>query len=179
VSHRLFVGIRPPPPIRDMLIDRMEALDGARWQDDDQLHVTLRFVGEVDARQADDLVAALASVHGDPFPLSLAGIGHFERKGRAHTLWAGLGESEALRQLQSRVEMACRRVGLAPETRKFAPHITIARLNGGTAPVGPWISEHGDLASQPWIVDGFTLFESHLSAAGALYEPVRRYALTR
>ena len=179
MSHRLFVGIRPPPPIRDMLIDRMEALDGARWQDDDQLHVTLRFVGEVDARMADDLVASLESVDGSPFPLSLAGVGHFERKGHAHTLWAGLGESEALRRLQSRVEVACRRAGLPPETRKFAPHITIARLNGGTAPIGPWMASQGDLASQPWIVDAFILFESHLSATGALYEPVRRYSLLR
>lgn len=179
MSHRLFVGIRPPPPIRDMLIDRMEALDGARWQDDDQLHVTLRFIGEVDARRADDLVASLDSVESSPFPLSLAGVGHFERKGRAHTLWAGLGESEALRRFQGRVEAACRRAGVPPETRKFAPHITIARLNGGTAPPGPWIARHGDLASQPWIVDAFTLFESHLGAAGALYEPVRRYSLIR
>jgi len=179
MSHRLFVGIRPPPPIRDMLIDRMEALDAARWQDDSQLHVTLRFVGEVDARMADDLVASLESVDGSPFPLSLAGVGHFERKGRAHTLWAGLGESEALSRLQRSVEAACRRAGLPPETRKFAPHITIARLNGGTAPIGPWMASQGDLASQPWIVDAFILFESHLSATGALYEPVRRYSLLR
>lgn len=179
MSHRLFVGIRPPPPIRDMLIDRMEALEGARWQDDDQLHVTLRFVGEVDARVAEDLVAALESVTMAPFPLSLAGIGHFERKGRAHTLWAGLGESAALRQLQGRVEAACRRAGLAPETRKFAPHVTIARLNAGTAAIGPWIARNGDLASPPWIVDAFTLFESHLTASGALYEPVRRYSFLR
>ena len=162
-----------------MLIDRMEALDGARWQDDDQLHVTLRFIGEVDARMADDLVASLDSVESLPFPLSLAGVGHFERKGRAHTLWVGLGESEDLRRLQGRVEAACRRAGVPPETRKFAPHITIARLNGGTAPIGPWIARYGDLASQPWIVDAFTLFESHLSASGALYEPVRRYSLLR
>ena len=179
MSHRLFVGIRPPPPIRDMLIDRMEALDGARWQDDDQLHVTLRFIGEVDARMADDLVASLDSVESLPFPLSLAGVGHFERKGRAHTLWVGLGESEDLRRLQGRVEAACRRAGVPPETRKFAPHITIARLNGGTAPIGPWIARYGDLASQPWIVDAFTLFESHLGTSGALYEPVRRYSLLR
>ena len=179
MSHRLFVAIRPPPPIRDMLIDRMEALEGARWQDDDQLHVTLRFIGDLEVHQANDLAAALESVACAPFPLSLAGMGHFERKGRAHTLWAGLGESESLRRLQASVEAACRRAGLPPETRKFAPHITIARLNAGTAPIGPWIAAHGDLASQPWIVDGFTLFESHLSASGALYEPVRRYSLLR
>lgn len=179
MSHRLFVAIRPPPPIRDMLIDTMEALEGARWQDDDQLHLTLRFVGDCDARRADDLVAALEGVQVPSFPLSLAGIGHFERKGRPHTLWAGIGESAPLLVLQGRVEAACRRAGLAPETRHFAPHVTIARLNAGTAPVGPWISEHGALSSPPWTVDAFLLYESHLGAAGALYEPVRRYSLLR
>ena len=74
MAQRFFIAIRPPGEIRDSLIDRMEALDGARWQDDDQLHLTLRFVGEADPRQVDDLMAALQSVSAPPFALAIAGV---------------------------------------------------------------------------------------------------------
>ena len=154
----------------------MRGLEGARWQDDGQLHLTLRFMGEIDARAAEDLAAALRGVEA-PFALSLRGVGHFERKGRPTTLWAGIAPSEPLLVLQRRVERACRAAGLEPETRRFTPHVTLARLNSGTGPVSGWLSAHGALTSEPWDVDAFLLFESHLGREGALYEPVERYAL--
>ncbi|MBU1255150.1 RNA 2',3'-cyclic phosphodiesterase [Qipengyuania sp. DY56-A-20] len=175
MAQRFFIAIRPPGEIRDSLIDRMEALDGARWQDDDQLHLTLRFVGEADPRQVDDLMAALQSVSAPPFALAIAGVGHFERKGVPHTLWAGVTQSERLAVLRNRVERACRRAGFPAETRKFAPHITIARLNRSTAPPEEWLARHADLASEPWPVDSFVLYESRLDPGGSTYEPVMRY----
>lgn len=177
MPHRLFVAIRPPEHIRDALIDTMEGLEGARWQGEDQLHLTLRFIGEADAPLANDIAESLSSVRAAPFPLSLAGVGHFERRGRPHSLWAGLGPSRELVELADRVEKACRRAGCAPETRRFTPHITIARLNSSTEPIGGWIANHGDLRSDPWPVDAFILYESHLGAGGSLYEPVVRYQL--
>ena len=177
MTHRLFAAIRPPESIRDLLIDRMENLDGARWQGDDQLHLTLRFIGDADAPLANDIAESLATVRAEPFELALDGIGHFERKGRPHTLWAGLSPSGRLRDLQRRVENACRKAGCLAAGRKFAPHITIARLNAGTAPIGPWIADNAALRSEPWSVEAFTLYESHLGASGALYEPVLRYQI--
>lgn len=177
MPHRLFIGIRPPEPVRDCLVDLMEGLEGARWQGEEQLHVTLRFVGETETRQANDIAEELSRLRAEPFALELAGLGHFEKKGRAHTLWAGLAPCEPLAHLQRRVEMACRRAGLAPETRKFAPHITIARLNRATAPIGAFLARHGDLRGEPWLAEAFTLYESHLSPQGSIYEPVMRYPL--
>lgn len=175
--HRLFIGIRPPPFVRARLLDIMHGVEGARWQDDGQLHLTLRFVGEIDARRAEDLASALRTIESAPFPLAIRGVGHFERKGRPTTLWAGLEPSEPLAVLHRRVERACRAAGLEPETRRFAPHITLARLNAGTGPIHGWLADHAQLSSEPWDVAAFMLFESHRGGEGAIYEPVGRYAL--
>lgn len=175
--HRLFVALRPPEAIRDPLIDTMEGLEGARWQSDEQLHLTLRFVGEVDRAQANDLVSALEAVRAPRFALQLRGVGTFERKGRTTALWAKVEESELLAILHRRVERACRAAGLAPETRKFVPHVTIARTNASTGPLGSWLATHARLVLPPWQVEDFQLFESRLERGGSAYEPVVRFPL--
>ena len=174
---RLFVAIRPPVPIKDQLLDIMGGIDAARWQDETQLHLTLRFVGEVDPPQADDLALALGRIGGDAFELSLSGVGHFEKKGKVHTLWVGLGPSPALNALQARIERVCQQNGLEPEGRRFAPHITVARLPGLAGPVGDWLAEHGTLRSTPWLVTDFHLYESTLAPTGAIYDPMVAYPL--
>ena len=93
---RLFIALRPPSAIRNPLIDTMEGVEGARWQYDEQLHLTLRFVGEVDARTADDLVGALSQVRAELFTLALRGVGSFERKGRVTSLWVTASGSAAV-----------------------------------------------------------------------------------
>lgn len=175
--HRLFVALRPPPAVRDALLDTMEGLEGARWQSDDQLHLTLRFAGEIEGPQAEDLADALGRVAARPFELTVRGVGHFEKKGAAHTLWAGVAPSEDLAVLQRRVERACRGAGRAPETRKFAPHITLARLNRSTAPIGGWLARHALLDAGSWRIESFGLYLSRLTPAGSEYEPVEDYRL--
>jgi len=174
---RLFVAVRPPPAIRDALIDTMDGIDGARWQDEEQLHLTLRFIGEVDRPVAEDVAAALARVDAPSFDLSIAGVGHFATKGRATALWARPRPSPELEALQHKVERACQQAGLPPERRKFTPHITLARLGRSAGPIGGWLAAHGALSLPPWRVDEFRLYESTLSPAGAQYEPVVRYPL--
>lgn len=176
--HRLFAAIRPPVPVIDALLALEGGVAGARWQDAEQLHLTLRFFGEVEARQAEDVVDALAQVRAAPFALALRGVGHFERKGRTHTLWAGLAPSEPLEALQRKVESAARRAGLPSEGRRFAPHITLARLNAASGSVLPFLAAHGALTGEPWPVEAFDLIESTLAPTGARYETVRRYRLS-
>lgn len=175
--HRLFVALRPPPAVRDVLLDTMDGLEGARWQGEDQLHLTLRFAGELEGPRAEDLADALGRVEARRFDLAVRGVGHFERKGAPHTLWAGVAPNEALAVLQRRVERACRGAGLAPETRKFAPHITLARLNRATRPIGGWLAEHALLDAGSWRVESFGLYLSHLTPAGSEYERIERYPL--
>ncbi|GGD66184.1 RNA 2',3'-cyclic phosphodiesterase [Croceicoccus mobilis] len=177
MTHRLFVAIKPPEPVLDLLIDTMDGIDNARWQSDEQMHLTLRFVGEIDSPAANDLADALTQVRCEPFDLAIRGTGHFEKKGRTHTLWAGIAPSPALLALQKRVESACRSVGLPPETRSYAPHITLARLSGSAGAVGPFLTKWGDLKSPPFTVSQFILFESTLSSHGAHYDPVMSFPL--
>ena len=174
---RLFVAIRPPEAVRDLLIDTMEGVPNARWQDEDQLHLTLRFVGEIHPREAEDLAETLALIEAPRFTLQVRGVGHFERKGRPHTLWAALAPSPELALLQKKVERACQSAGLEPERRKFAAHITVARLGGSSGRIEPWLARHEGLRSEPWPVEDFRLYRSELTAAGALYEPLMRYPL--
>jgi 2'-5' RNA ligase len=179
--HRLFVALCPPEPVCDLLVDTMEGLDGVRWQDAEALHVTLRFVGEVKRSQGEDLAHALAQIRAAPFALQIDGVGHFARSKAGgqhpHALWAALAPSAPLEGLRRQVDRAAVAAGLPPDARRFVPHITIARLNSGSGPVGGWLSQHGLLRSEPWLVESFALIESHLSAHGSHYETIADYPL--
>ncbi|WP_076069425.1 RNA 2',3'-cyclic phosphodiesterase [Sphingomonas montana] len=176
MPHRLFIGIRPPAAVRQVLIDTMEALDGARWQDDEQLHLTLRFVGEVEREVANDLAAALASIAMPSFELALDGVSHFERKGSPTAIWAKVPPTAELLRLRTKIDRVCDLTGLGCETRRFTPHITIARLNRHTGSIADWLTRHADLRDS-WQADAFSLFESHLLTSGAQYEIAARYPL--
>ena len=173
--HRLFVAIRPPEAVIDTLFDTMEGLDGARWQSDLQLHLTLRFIGEVERPQAEDIALALSRLSFTPFAVKVEGVGSFDTKGRSNSIWAGIAPSRELSDLQARVEQACRRAGAAPETRKFLPHITLARINAASGDIAPWLLRHSDLRLPPFTVRHFLLCESHLSEHGASYEDIARF----
>lgn len=175
--HRLFVAIRPPEPITDLLLDLMEGISGARWQDEEQLHVTLRFIGEVDRHMAGDVHAALSGVRHPSFDLALSGTGMFDRRGVPSTLWVALAPQEPVRSLHRKIDEAMTRVGLEPERRAFHPHITIARLGRGTGALDAFLAKSGGVASPAFRVDGFGLYESRLTPAGAHYIEVERYPL--
>lgn len=173
--QRLFVAIRPPADIRARLLSLMGGIARARWQDDSQLHLTLRFVGEVDERRAEDLADALSTIRFAPFPVSLAGLGQFERKGHVDTIWAGVQPRDTLAQLHRKIDRACVQVGLLPDERAYLPHITLARLNRSAGSSDMFMAMNGGLSSAPFMVDSFALFESHLSQSGAIYHMAAVY----
>ena len=177
--HRLFVAVRPPECIRDQLLDLMEGVSNARWQDDDQLHLTLRFIGEVDGRIAEDVAAALATVHQPAFEIALSGVGSFGGNGRPHTLWAGVRPAEPLAHLHKKVDQALVRIGLEPDHRAYKPHITVARLNRSAGTIAAFLQQHAGLSSAPFPVNDFALFESRLTQAGASYERLASYRLQK
>lgn len=175
--HRLFVAIRPPEHIRDLLIDAMDEGPEFRWQDGQQLHLTLRFIGEVERPVASDLADALSRIRAEPFNLRIAGVGRFEQR-NSGALWTGIQPKEPVAVLATKVERACQTVGLEPERRAFHPHITLARWKGRRAhEVASFLDRRRGLVSEPFDVRRFILFESHLSRHGAHYEEVGRYPL--
>jgi 2'-5' RNA ligase len=153
--------------------------DGAdfRWQQDEQLHLTLRFVGEVERPLAEDLAAALAAIRSPSFELRLRGTGRFEQR-NAGALWAGVEPKEPVAAFAAKVERACQSIGLDPERRAFHPHITLARWKGRrTREVADFLDRTRGLASDLFAVERFILFESRLSRHGAHYEQVASYPL--
>ena len=175
--HRLFVAIRPPEPIRDLLIDAMDDSADFRWQDEEQLHLTLRFIGEVDRHVASDLAYALGRVRAVRFPVRIKGVGSFDQR-NSGALWARLEPKEPLAALAAKIERSCQQVGLEPERRAFHPHVTLARWKGRrTRELADFLDRRRGLASEPFEVTEFTLFESRLSRHGAHYEEVASYAL--
>ena len=175
--HRLFVAIRPPEAIRDQLIDAMDDSPDFRWQDEAQLHLTLRFIGEVERPLAEDIAAALARIRSDRFDLRIAGIWRFERRSGG-ALWAGVEPKAPVAALAAKIERACQDAGLEPERRAFHPHITLARWNGRrTREVADFLQRKAGVSSGPFTVAAFALFVSHLSRHGAQYEDVARYEL--
>jgi len=176
--HRLFVAIRPPEEVRDLLIDAMDDSPALRWVGDEQLHLTLRFIGEVERPVANDVATALQKIRSPAFELEVEGVGKFEQR-NGGAIWAGVRPKEPVAALASKIERGIQLVGLEAEHRAFMPHITLARWNRRNADaVGTFLRRNAALRSESFLVDSFTLFESRLSRQGAHYEEIVDYRLS-
>jgi 2'-5' RNA ligase len=175
---RLFAAVAVPPEIGEGLARRQQGLPGARWRPLEALHITLRFFGEVSEPVASDLDAELGQIPGAPFDLVLEGVGTFGEGRELRAAWAGVAESEPLRQLAGRCEAAARRAGLKPEPRAYKPHVTLAYLKRAEpARAAAWVQGHNLLRSPPFQVDRFGLYSSWLSGDGSRYDLEREYLL--
>lgn len=175
---RLFTAIALPPGIGEGLLSRQHGIEGARWRPLEAFHITLRFIGEVPENVADDLDEALMEIEAPAFDLTLAGVGHFGEGADIHAVWAGVEESAPLRRLQKANESAARAAGLKPETRVYAPHVTLAYLKRPAVPeVGAWIQSHNLLKSPSFHVDRFGLYSSWRTSEGSAYRLERAYPL--
>lgn len=181
MTHRLFVALRPPPPVRDALAAVMSGVEGARWQTDNQLHLTLGFLGETDRHGLDAATQALATIIAPPLALRLGRFGTFDtnRPDRTGTLWIGVEPADILATLAQSIRTALRRADLPPDPRRFTPHITLARFGPSGAPreaLRPFLT-HTPAPRAHWQAADFHLVESTLGREGAHYTPVASYAL--
>jgi len=176
--QRLFVGIALPDPIIQRLGMLASGVPGAWWQRPDQFHLTLRFIGDIDGAAADDARAALARTTAAPLDLQLDGVGHFGEGRRIRALWLGVAQNPGLVALQAKVERALVGAGFAPESRKFKPHVTVARMRHANHDrVAQFLASHALFRSEPWHVDAFHLYSSQLSPNGSLYQIEDSYDL--
>ena len=179
---RLFVAIDFPEAVTQRLAALCSGLAGARWLPPEQFHLTLRFIGEVDSGAFADIVDDLSAVACPPFSLSLGGVGYFPPRGEPRVLWAGvdvrLGAVEELARLQSQIESRLRLLGIEPEGRKFAPHVTLARLKGTPVnQLGDYLIVHGDFITETIQLTEFHLYSSVLRPKGALHRIEASYPL--
>lgn len=178
---RLFVALRPPAPARAAMLAAMGGIEGARWQDDEHLHLTLRFIGEVDRHVAEDIALALSRVAAPAPTVAIDGVGTFDRRGRIDTLWARATPAAPLAALHAQVDRALARVGIAGDTRRYLPHVTLARFGRhGAAPgaIERWLAANAGLAVAPFVATHLVLYESRLGHDGAHYDAVARWPLT-
>ena len=175
---RLFAAIELPHEIGEALVRRQQGIPKARWRTPEQMHITLRFFGEVAESTAADIDGELRGVSGSPMDLSLQGVGSFGEGRQLRALWAGVSENPALRQLASRCEGAARRAGLKPEAKTYRPHVTLAYLKrADPGRVGAWIQGHNLLRSPSFRADWFGLYSSWSSPDGNRYDLEREYPL--
>jgi RNA 2',3'-cyclic 3'-phosphodiesterase len=174
---RLFVALAIPAAVAQSIMLIQGGVPGARWQTREQLHLTLRFIGEVENRDAAMLDDALAGIEAPDFDLQLHGVGQFGSK-QPHALWAAACPSEALDHLQRKVDNAIRRVGQPQDAHKFTPHVTVARLrNPQPGKVIEWLTHHALFTSPEFRIGAFQLYSSRLTSDGSVYAVEQDYSL--
>jgi RNA 2',3'-cyclic 3'-phosphodiesterase len=166
---RLFTALEIPRDAALSLSLLRGGLPGARWIDPENYHLTLRFFGDVEGHVADEIANALDRVRRPSFELKLCGVDAFGSK-KPHSIYAGVSASPDLIALQGEIERICQRLGLAPDPRKFVPHVTVARLrNASNFDVATYLSSRGNFASAPFKVARFVLMSSRNSIGGGPY----------
>lgn len=174
---RLFTAIAIPDDVAQHLVLMQAGVPGARWSTREQLHLTLRFIGEVDGRDAAAIDDALSTIVAPGFRLTLKGVGQFGGKNPS-ALWVGVEANDSLIHLERKIESALQRVGQRAESRKFTPHVTLAYLRGASrGRVMDYLTDHALFASPAFEVNGFILYSSHLTPNGSLYTAEKAYRL--
>jgi RNA 2',3'-cyclic 3'-phosphodiesterase len=175
---RLFVGIGFPEDIRERLSGLCGGVPGARWVPPENFHLTLRFIGEVDGGDAEDIYHALMQVRPPRFDLTLSGVGHFGSGTEVRSLWVGIERNPELLALRDRVDSALARAGVERDGRRYTPHVTLGRLRDTPLPrVSAFLSHHALFRAGPIPVEHFTLFSSFQQGTGPIYTPEADYLL--
>jgi 2'-5' RNA ligase len=166
---RLFIALEIPRNLAMSLSLLRGGIPGARWIDVENYHITLRFIGDVDGRTADEVVDRLDRIDRPEFQATLTGIGSFGSK-KPHSVYAGVSPSPEMYALQGEIERICQRIGLPPDPRKFTPHVTLARLkNCRLDDVVHYLSGRGNFYTAPFTVNRFVLLSSKESVGGGPY----------
>ncbi len=175
---RLFTALPLPEDVRGRFAALSGGIPSARWVPAENMHITLRFLGEVNEDMAAEIELALRRIEAPALEIAIDGVGHFGHGRKIRSVWAAVASNSALVELHQRIERALVAIGLAPESRKFVPHVTLARfrpLSG--AQLTDFMTGHGNLRAGPFTVDRFHLYVSHLTHRGPEYEPIAEYPL--
>src|SRR5579859_852620 len=174
---RLFVGLELPLSLKVRLAPLMVGLPGAKWVPPENLHLTLRFVGEASERDAAQLDEALFGIERPPFELQVSGCGIFAQRRGPEAVWIGVASTPPLVDLQAAIERAVVRAGFAPEEKRFRPHITLARLKDTPQQrLQSFVAGH-NLFKDNVMVEEFTLFSSKLGSGDPVYLAEASYPL--
>ena len=177
--RRLFIAIDLPAAVKDRLGALCSSLPGAKWVKREQMHLTLRFIGEVDESGFEAIKTALIGVQSPPFAMHLEGVGQFPPKGKPRVLWVGVNAPPILIDLQRNITASLDTLDLPPQDHPFSPHITLARFKTPPAPEGirPFFAQHAAFKTEAFAVTSFILFSSVLTPQGSIYRHEAVYPL--
>jgi len=174
---RLFTGLEIPDGTGLMLSGLRGGLSGARWIDPENYHLTLRFIGDIDERTADEVAEALSRVDRPAITVQFSGVGAFGGA-KPHALYAGVAPAPELADLQAEHERILQRIGLPSEGRRYAPHVTLAYLRGARASeVAHWLDLRAGFAAPAFIAPRFVLFSARANVGGGPYVVEEAYPL--
>ncbi|MGL4438443.1 MAG: RNA 2',3'-cyclic phosphodiesterase [Bosea sp. (in: a-proteobacteria)] len=174
---RLFTGLEIPPDIATELSLRRGGLAGTRWIEPSDYHITLRFLGDVDGATARDVFDFLADIQRSSLTVTLDQIASFGGD-KPHSVHARVRPDPALSELQAEHERLMRRIGLAPEPRKFVPHVTLGRCKGASVlAVADYLTTRALVRSLSFTARRFVLYSSRASTGGGPYVVEAAYPL--
>jgi len=178
--HRLFVAIDLPDDLKNALGKLTSGIDGAKCVKREQMHLTLRFIGDVDDSGLESIQSALQTIQSSTFEMHLEGVGQFPPKGKPRVLWVGLKSPPALNTLQRQINTSITALRLPPEDHPFSPHITLARFKSPPHPesVRQFFARHAAFKTEPFPVQSFILFSSILAPQGPTYRKEGVYPLS-
>ena len=178
---RLFAAVEIPDDVRAELVRIQSGLPGARWSPPENLHITLCFIGQVQEPVAEEIADELSRVQVSPFKLRLGvpdTFGGERQNEKARILFASVEHDEALPRLAKKIEAAVRRLGVEVQSRKYRPHVTLARLKDLPPDrIGNYMRRHALFRSADFEVREFTLFQSILGHTSPTYHPLVVYRL--
>jgi 2'-5' RNA ligase len=174
---RLFTGLEVPEAVVAKLALMRGGVVGARWLEPEDYHITLRFIGDVDAGSARDIDETLRDIHRPKAPVRFEGLSWFGGA-KPRAIVAKVKPETALMDLQAEQERRLRRIGVEPETRKYTPHVTLARLrNVGQAAVANYLASRGALVAESFTAERFILYSARDGSGGGPYVVEAAYPL--
>lgn len=175
---RLFIAIPLPEEVQMQLHAMGLSLPGAKAIPENQIHLTLRFIGEVEGTTLKDIKESLKEIEAPVFPLAVQGVGHFPPRGKPRVLWAGVQPAEPLTRLKRKIDTILIGCGIGPDSRKYHPHVTFARLHDPPMQrLTSFLAGNAFLSFEGFQVESFLLFSSILSPKGARHRVEAEYQL--
>ncbi len=165
---RLFIAIDMPEQVRDQISDLYTAIQGARWVPQDQLHITMCFIGETDTQTETSIITALEQIWFEPFHIAVKSTGFFPLRKDPQVLWVGIDNRTELEDLQRSIERSITALGIEAGRRTFHPHVTVARLDRPHKErVIQFITDNHLFKTEPFEISEFHLYRSYLGKNGA------------
>ena len=176
---RLFTALEVPRSTTVAMSLLKGGLPGARWIEPENYHITLRFIGDVDDRVADDLCDDFAQIDRSAVQIQFEGLGLFGSK-VPRSLYARIKPNSALTALQSDIDRRILRHNVPADMRKFTPHVTLARLKACKMPdVTHYLSERGGFFTPDFVATRFVVLSSRDSIGGGPYAMEADYPLSQ